>query len=149
MSFGSRLRELRELRGLKQQELANAIGVKNTAISNYELGISSPKEDIMFKIFEFFDVSPNYMFQDEINIKVEEYSITEKELLRKYRELDAHGRALVENILDMEYNRCASQTNTIELNLAASDGAATTIKIDDGNELRKDTEALRRKNGLL
>ena len=44
MSFGSRLKELREIHGMKQQELATALGVKNTAISNYELGISSPKK---------------------------------------------------------------------------------------------------------
>lgn len=149
MSFGSRLKELRELRGMKQQELAAAIGVKNTAISNYELGISSPKEEIMFKIFEFFNVSPNYMFQDEINVKIEEYSIAEKEILRKYRALDTHGCALVENILNMEYNRCTAPTNTIELNLAASDGATATVKVDNADELRKDTEALKRRNRLL
>jgi|GEM_PF-333486 len=116
MSFGSRLKELRELHGMKQQELATSLGVKNTAISNYELGISSPKEEVMFKIFDFFNVTPNYMFQDEINIKIEEYSIAEKEHLRKYKSLDSHGQALVDNILNMEYARCSSSSNTSESN---------------------------------
>ena len=106
MSFGSRLKELREIHGMKQQELATALGVKNTAISNYELGISSPKEEIMFKIFEFFNVTPNYMFQDEINIKIEEYSSIERNLIKKYRSLDSYGKKLISTVIDMECSRC-------------------------------------------
>ncbi len=110
MSFGSRLKELRENKGLKQQELAEILGVKNTAISNYELDISSPKEETMFKIFNFFNVTPNYMFQDDIEIKSEVLlTLQEKEGIKKYHALDDHGKNLVNLVLMEEYNRCTSE----------------------------------------
>lgn len=110
MSFGSRLKELRENKELKQQELAEILGVKNTAISNYELDISSPKEETMFKIFKFFNVTPNYMFQDDIEIKSEMLlTLQEKEGIKKYRILDKHGKDIVDTILSKEYTRCTSK----------------------------------------
>lgn len=109
MSFGTRLKELRERKGLKQQELADYLGVKNTAISNYELGISSPKEEVMFKIFDFFGVTPNYMFQDEIDISSEHnFTMQEIETIKKYRTLDEHGKKIVDFILNEEYARSSS-----------------------------------------
>lgn len=109
MSFGTRLKELREEKGLKQQELADYLGVKNTAISNYELGISSPKEEVMFKIFDFFGVTPNYMFQDEIDINPEHnFTKQEIETIKKYRALDEHGKKVVDYILNEEYTRSSS-----------------------------------------
>ena len=117
MSFGSRLKDLREKKGLKQQELADILGIKNTAISNYELGISSPKEEIMFKIFEYFNVTPNYMFQDEININCEHnFNLVEIETIKKYRTLDEHGKKIVDFILDEEYTRCSNTSEpTIQI----------------------------------
>lgn len=110
MSFGSRLKELRESKELKQQELAEILGVKNTAISNYELDISSPKEETMFKIFKFFSVTPNYMFQDDIEIKSEILlTLQEREGIKKYRALDVYGKKAVNSVFDIEYNRCTSE----------------------------------------
>lgn len=110
MSFGTRLKELRESRGLKQQDLAKVLGLKNTAISNYELGISSPREDTMFKIFEFFDVTPNYMFQDEIKISCEsQLSQREKNIIMKYKFLDEYGKQAVDGLVDIEYDRCTAK----------------------------------------
>lgn len=115
MSFGSRLKELREGKDLKQQELAEILGVKNTAISNYELDISSPKEETMFKIFRFFNVTPNYMFQDDIEIKSEVLlTLQEKEGIKKYHALDEHGKKLVSFVLTEEYTRCTSEPEAEE-----------------------------------
>lgn len=115
MSFGSRLKELREQKHLKQQELAEVLGVKNTAVSNYELGISSPKEEIMFKIFEFFNVTPNYMFQDEVKVKLDNlFSQQENRMILKYRTLDSYGQDMVTTVLEKEYERCTADNNEEE-----------------------------------
>lgn len=51
MSVGSRIKELREEKGLTRTELAKLLNVTVSAISNYENEISSPKEPVLFKIF--------------------------------------------------------------------------------------------------
>lgn len=100
---------------MKQQELAEVLGVKNTAVSNYELGISSPKEEIMFKIFEFFNVTPNYMFQDEVKVKLDNlFSQQENRMILKYRTLDSYGQDMVTTVLEKEYERCTADNNEEE-----------------------------------
>ena len=41
-TVGEALRELRRARGLTQQQLANATGVRRAAVSDYERGVTSP-----------------------------------------------------------------------------------------------------------
>lgn len=66
MSFGDRLRKSRIDRGYSQKQLAEIIGVKNTAISNYEKNTSFPNTDILYKLFNALGCEPNYLFWDEL-----------------------------------------------------------------------------------
>lgn len=69
MAFKDRLKEARENAGLDQNEVAKRIGnLSNTSISNYENGTSFPKTPILFKLFEVLNTTPNFLFQDEVNI---------------------------------------------------------------------------------
>ena len=68
MSIGTRIKEKRIAMGMTQKQLADKLGVKNTAIANYETGVSSPKESILFKLFEVLQCDANYLFQDDIKI---------------------------------------------------------------------------------
>ena len=52
MSIGNRIMELRKLKGLSRSDLADMLGVTVGAVSNYENGVSSPKEPILFKLIE-------------------------------------------------------------------------------------------------
>ena len=52
MSIGSRIKELRIKRGITQEELAQQIGVTKGAIGNYENEVSSPKIELMYKLFD-------------------------------------------------------------------------------------------------
>lgn len=67
MSFASRLRQAREQSGLTQQDLAEKLGVTKSAIGNYENGVSSPKWDILLKIFDVLQVEPNFLYQDSFS----------------------------------------------------------------------------------
>lgn len=106
MSVGSRIRELREDKELSRAELADKIGVTIGAVSNYENEVSSPKEPILFKIMEVLECDANYLFQDSINIPTmkDSFSVLEHNLIKKYRELDAHGKNMVDTVLQKEYD---------------------------------------------
>ncbi len=59
--FGLILKKLRKAKGLNQEELANALGVGKTTISNYETGYSTPPSAMFRQIADFFDVSTGYL----------------------------------------------------------------------------------------
>lgn len=55
--FPNRLKKLRREKGLNQNELAQALGLSKTAVSNYETGYAPPSSTNLRKIAAFFDVS--------------------------------------------------------------------------------------------
>ena len=67
MSFSCRLRQAREQAGLTQQAFADKLGVTKSAIGNYENGVSSPKWDVLVKIFDILHVEPNFLYQDDFS----------------------------------------------------------------------------------
>lgn len=109
MSIGSRIKERREEIDITQEELAKLLGVSKGAIGNYESGFSYPKIENMTKLFEVLKTDANYLFQDSINgMEEEKFTFNEKLHIKKYRTLDEHGKKAVDNILDIEYERCLS-----------------------------------------
>ena len=93
MSFGSRLREQREALGLKQSELGKMLGVTGSAIGNYENGVSSPKADVLYKVFDSLQCDANYLFQDEMGEQSKSASSQEEEaLLRLFHRLNEEGQ---------------------------------------------------------
>ena len=61
MCFSKRLKELRFERGQTQKELANAIEVGRTTVSEYESGKIVPKQEGLLKIANHFNVSVDYL----------------------------------------------------------------------------------------
>lgn len=113
MSVGDRIKELRESKKLKQSDLAKIIGVTPSAIGNYENGVSHPKVDILYKIIEALGCDANYLFQDDIIVEPKTLSYREELHIDKYRQLDEHGKKLVDIVADIEYDRCKSKNNSI------------------------------------
>lgn len=64
MNTAERLKELREKRGLSQEQLAKIIGVDRTTIVKYETGASRPTRYLK-KIAHYFDVTTDYLLGDE------------------------------------------------------------------------------------
>lgn len=93
MSFGSRLKERRESLGLKQGELGKLLGITGSAIGNYENGVSSPKADILYRVFDVLQCDANYLFQDEMSNSSEETFELEKDLLDCFHELNDEGQS--------------------------------------------------------
>ena len=61
MCFPKRLKELRLNAGLTQKDLAKAIEVGRTTISEYESGKIVPKQEGLLKIANHFNVSVDYL----------------------------------------------------------------------------------------
>ena len=107
MSFGSRLKNRREELGLKQSELGQRLGITGSAIGNYENGSSSPKADILYRIFDVLKCDANYLFQDEMReLEIDDCTVPEVKMIKKYRALDEHGKEAIDSILEIEYRRC-------------------------------------------
>ena len=101
MSLGDQIRRRREDIGLSRAELADRLGVSRSAVGNYETGISTPKEDVLLRLFDALGVDPNYLYQD--SFRQEPFlpgSDEERALLEKYRALPLVGRQTVHALLD-------------------------------------------------
>ncbi len=57
----NRLRELRETRNLRQLDVANATGIDQKTISNYETGKTNPDSYALIKLSDFYEVSIDYL----------------------------------------------------------------------------------------
>lgn len=116
MSIGNRIMELRKLKGLSRSDLADMLGVTVGAVSNYENGVSSPKEPILFKLIEVLNCDANYLFQDVVTLpkKVNDVSLKEFEHIKKYRLLDKHGKEMVNIVLDKETERILNKSTKIK-----------------------------------
>ena len=108
MSFGQRLRTRRKELGISQGELAKALGVSLSAVSNYETGHNAMREDVLLRLFSVLDVDPNYLYQDDFENKGPACGPEELQLLNKYRELDTGGRQALQAVADA---LCACQSD--------------------------------------
>lgn len=105
--IGSRIKERRLELNLTQVQLAMLTGIKKNTISNYENNISSPNEENILKLMKALKCDANYIFEWTENEDIS-LSLSEKKNIQKYRTLDEHGKKVVDNILDLEYERCVS-----------------------------------------
>ena len=100
MSLGDRIRERREQLGLSRPQLARRLGVSPSAVSNYELDGSFPKEDILLRLFDCLETEPDVLFQDSFRGGDRVLSADERELLERYRGLTALGRETVRSVTE-------------------------------------------------
>lgn len=59
--FGTRLKELRENKGMSQRELAKIIQLSPSTVAMYELNRRSPDNDTIIKLANFFNCSTDYL----------------------------------------------------------------------------------------
>ena len=100
MSFGQRLRERREELGMTRGELAKALGVSQSAISNYESGLNAMREEVLLRLFKTLDVEPNYLYQDAFTGERFICSTEEERLVKRYRSLTIPGRQAAQSVMD-------------------------------------------------
>lgn len=59
--LGKRMRWLREKKDLKQNKVAEALGVSSYQLSRYESGKSKPDPELIAKIADFYNVKTDYL----------------------------------------------------------------------------------------
>ena len=59
--MSERLKELRKILGLTQQEFADRLGIKRNAVTNYEVGRNSPADIVVSLICREFNVSEAWL----------------------------------------------------------------------------------------
>lgn len=70
MVLGEKLLYLRKKQGLSQEQLANQVTVSRQAISKWELGESLPDTDNIRQLTKIFNVTADFLLNDEIDIPV-------------------------------------------------------------------------------
>ncbi|WP_195543649.1 helix-turn-helix domain-containing protein [Massiliimalia timonensis] len=61
MTFGERIKGLREDRDLKQNEVAKILNILPKSLSNYELDVYEPPIDVIIKLANFYGVNIDYL----------------------------------------------------------------------------------------
>lgn len=121
MSFGSRLKEKRESLNITQPQLAEMLGVSKGAIGNWETDVNSPRATLLYDLFDILHCDANYLFQDEMRELKYKDKATPSEfenIIKKYRDLDDHGKEMVDFTLQKEWERSVDlikKNNIVEL----------------------------------
>lgn len=102
-----RLKEARNNKGLKQQEVADQLGIKANTISNWEKGRTEPDIDTFVTLCRIYQIDCAALLSDVYAFKriSNDISLVEYEYVKKYRDLDDHGREMVDFTLEKEYDR--------------------------------------------
>ncbi len=128
MSIGSRIKELRIRQNMTQEELARIIGVTKGAVANYENEVSSPKSDLMYRLFDALECDANYLYQDAMNLNIYENRATPEEfenIIKKYRNLDDYGKETIAITLERENER----SKQLKLRLTAYEKALKELNL--------------------
>ena len=132
MSFGSRLRDKRKELGITQPALAERLGVSQSAIGSWETDVNSPRATLLYDLFDILHCDANYLFQDETKqLYKNEASPEEFEnVIKKYRELDAHGKDMVTTVLQKEYDHIIELRDSVSQTEESSEESNNITTID-------------------
>lgn len=102
----SRIKQLREKRGLIQEILAAGLGITQQMLSKYERDVTLIKVDILKKIATYFNVTTDYLLgvsdvkrdlqrQMKMNETLDEYY----DLIEIYKDLDSYDKEMIWSIM--------------------------------------------------
>lgn len=82
------IKQLRKSKNMTQKELAKQLGVNQTAVSQWERGITVPRRPMCIKLANLFGVSPQEILAPLQGHTENNVNSLEEELLRYFRLLD-------------------------------------------------------------
>ncbi|MDP1509782.1 helix-turn-helix transcriptional regulator [Paenibacillus sp. CMAA1739] len=105
MNYGTRIAELRELKGLKQEELAQSLGITRAALSHYEKNRRKPDFETLTKLADIFEVTIDYLvgrtsqptaiLDSDVREFVDQLELSDEDILQRFN-LTIDGRTLTE-----------------------------------------------------
>ena len=113
----SRIKTLREKRGIIQEILAAELGITQQMLSKYENDVTVIKVDILKRLAEYFNVTTDYLLgmsdvkrdltgQIKLNETLDEYY----DMIEVYKKLDQYDQELVWSLLQIVRNANYAQT---------------------------------------
>ena len=104
----SRIKTLREKRGIIQEILAAELGITQQMLSKYEKDVTVIKVDILKRLAEYFNVTTDYLLgmsdvkrdltgQIKLNETLDEYY----DMIEVYKRLDQYDQELVWSLLQI------------------------------------------------
>ena len=109
----SRIKKLRENRGLIQEILAAELGITQQMLSKYERDILCIKVDVLMKIAEYFNVTTDYLLGiSEVKrdlqgqMKMNKTLDTYYDLIEIYKDLDEYDQKMVWSIMQTVKKTC-------------------------------------------
>lgn len=109
----SRIKQLRENRGLVQEILAAELGITQQMLSKYERDILCIKVDVLMKIAEYFNVTTDYLLGiSEVKrdlqgqMKMNKTLDTYYDLIEIYKDLDEYDQKMVWSIMQTVKKTC-------------------------------------------
>lgn len=106
LTFGEKIRDARKSQNLTQKQLAEIIGAKHNSVSDWENDKNKPDPDTIELLCGVLKITPNYLLKSSN----EEFSPKEKQIIKKYRDLDPHGKEMVDFTLQKEWERSTAET---------------------------------------
>ncbi|EJF48330.1 transcription regulator [Enterococcus sp. C1] len=96
--FGEKLKAIRKLKRLTQQQLAHRLNVSKGTVSAYEQGLSHPSIETLVRICEVLDTSSDYLLgiSDELSFKMGGLSEKQMESVLQFVALIEQANAIVD-----------------------------------------------------
>lgn len=96
--ISARLKFLRRSRGLTQKQFADALGLTQQAVSQWERDDAEPRLAALKDIANFYNVTTDFLLDNKKHETV--FTKAELNLIEKYRQLTDNDKSVVDTILD-------------------------------------------------
>lgn len=106
MNFTDKLNLLMEQKKIRVSDLSRGSGIPYTTIDGFfKKGYSNIKLSTLKQLADFFEVSIDYLVNDDYNGESFAVDTDENEVVMKYRCLDIEGKNAVKTVLEANYER--------------------------------------------
>ena len=154
--YGSFIRERRKSMGMKQEDLANLVGVKTISVTQWESGRNRPDVGTIIPLCRALKITPNDFFFGRISKSI--LKPEEESLLTTFRILPDHDRELLQAFATVMAEKHSAgmmkhcidsfEKITHSMNYAAA-GASTAMGDDESEQLYVRKELIPRKTDMI
>ena len=79
LTIADRIRELRDLNGMTQTDLANRLGISRSAVNSWEMSLSTPSIPNIIEMTRIFNVSADYILSSSDRFLVDITNLTSEQ----------------------------------------------------------------------
>ena len=116
MELYNKIRTLRLQNSMTQKELCSKLNVSEVSVRNWETGVKNPSITAVMDLAKIFNVSTDYLLGVNCSHTAPLFYLSKREhkLLENYKQLDEHGKKIVDTICSLEKSRVVSPDTVID-----------------------------------